>query len=226
MDSNIVSFCLSCAQRGGRGGAGDQGDAGVARDSVVNQLLAKMDGVAPLVVPTLVIGLTNRRSLVDKALLRPGRFEVQIEVPPPKTVEQRISILNVHIRHMHTSGRLLVRDAPFGSAAAALAHDGLPSYAELLTIMATKCVDFSGASLAGVARAAASHALERSVEEFAQGSHSEGSLLTSCVVTSDDFESAVQDILDGLGDADWTEDDDSSKAQSKDSEGNFVRSCW
>jgi len=52
--------------RGGRGGkGGDQGDAGVARDSVVNQLLAKMDGVHPLPVPTLVIGLTNKRSLIE-----------------------------------------------------------------------------------------------------------------------------------------------------------------
>lgn len=51
--------------RGGRGGKGEQGDAGVARDSVVNQLLAKMDGVHPLPVPTLVIGLTNKRSLIE-----------------------------------------------------------------------------------------------------------------------------------------------------------------
>lgn len=55
--------------RGGRGGKGDQGDAGVARDSVVNQLLAKMDGVHPLPVPTLVIGLTNKRSLIE-----PGEY--------------------------------------------------------------------------------------------------------------------------------------------------------
>ncbi len=54
--------------RGGRGGKGDQGDAGVARDSVVNQLLAKMDGVDPLEVPTLVIGLTNKRSLVEPGM--------------------------------------------------------------------------------------------------------------------------------------------------------------
>jgi vesicle-fusing ATPase len=51
--------------RGGRDGKGGQGDAGVARDSVVNQLLAKMDGVNPLPVPTLVIGLTNKRSLIE-----------------------------------------------------------------------------------------------------------------------------------------------------------------
>ena len=103
--------------RGGSGGKGEQGDAGVARDSVVNQLLAKMDGVHPLKVPTLVIGLTNKRTLIEPALLRPGRFEVQIEVPPPETVEQRVSILYVHMKNMFHAGRLLVADAPEGTAA-------------------------------------------------------------------------------------------------------------
>ncbi|KAI2490025.1 AAA-family ATPase [Fragilaria crotonensis] len=74
-------FDAMARTRGGKAGSGVQGDAGVARDSVVNQILAKMDGVDPLPVPTLVIGMTNKRSLIDPALLRPGRFEVQIEVP-------------------------------------------------------------------------------------------------------------------------------------------------
>lgn len=98
-------------------GKKDQGDAGVARDSVVNQLLAKMDGVDELVVPTLVIGLTNRRSLIEPALLRPGRFEVQIEIQPPRTVRQRVSILKVHTARMFQAGRMLVSDAPEGTAA-------------------------------------------------------------------------------------------------------------
>lgn len=51
----LDEFDAMARARGGRGN-GDQGDAGVARDSVVNQLLAKMDGVEPLCVPTLVIG--------------------------------------------------------------------------------------------------------------------------------------------------------------------------
>lgn len=110
-------FDAMARQRGGRGGKGDQGDAGVARDSVVNQLLAKMDGVDELVVPTLVIGLTNRRSLIEPALLRPGRFEVQIEVPPPRTVAQRVSILKVHTSRMYKAGRMLVCDAPQGTPA-------------------------------------------------------------------------------------------------------------
>ena len=60
--------------RGGRGGS--QGDAGVARDSLVNQMLTCLDGIEPPVVPTFVIGLTNKRSLID-----PGKLLIQA----PKT---------------------------------------------------------------------------------------------------------------------------------------------
>jgi len=42
---------------------------------VVNQLLAKIDGVEQL-NNILVIGMTNRRDMIDEALLRPGRLEV------------------------------------------------------------------------------------------------------------------------------------------------------
>ena len=202
-------FDAIARSRGGRGGSGDQGDAGVARDSVVNQLLAKMDGVDPLVVPTLVIGLTNKRSLIEPALLRPGRFEVQVEVPPPRTVGQRVSILKVHTKHMHEAGRLLVRDAPDGTAAARKAawSDELPSYDELLEQLARDCDGFSGASIAGVCRAAASHALERAVEEFTRDSEG-SSLLDECIVTEQDFAEALKDVLESQGDTDWKEDDE------------------
>lgn len=210
--------------RGGSGGKGDQGDAGVARDSVVNQLLAKMDGVEALTVPTLVIGLTNKRSLVDDALLRPGRFEVQIEVPPPRTAEQRASILKVHTQSMYDAGRLLVRDAPSGSPAALRCQNGVDeaipaSYHELLQQLAEDTAGFSGASLAGVARAAASHALERAVEDFT--SHvmdederisSSSSLLTDCLVTYEDLTSAVEDVRNSQGRTDWEEDEEINTA--------------
>ena len=198
--------------RGGRGGNGDQGDAGVARDSVVNQMLAKMDGVDPLAVPTLVIGLTNKRSLVEPALLRPGRFEVQIEVPPPRTVAQRVSILQVHTKHMHQAGRLLVKDAPANTAAARQASEllDLQSYDELLESLAIECDGFSGASLAGVARAAASHALERAVEDFADSGQGT-TLLEACVVTTEDFEAAVTDVMESLGTSDYADDEDTKE---------------
>jgi SpoVK/Ycf46/Vps4 family AAA+-type ATPase len=181
---------------------------GVARDSVVNQLLSKMDGVAPLEVPTLVIGLTNKRSLIDAALLRPGRFEVQIEVPPPRTIAQRKSILRVHTRHMQKAGRLLVSDAPEGTAAANHTIDcqnDLPSYDELLQRLAEETDGFSGASLAAMARAAASHALERAVEELTKQNPEEShKLMQECIVTIDDFEESKKDF-ENTGSEDYSD---------------------
>ena len=58
-----------CKARGTVGGS-----SGVS-DTVVNQLLSKIDGVEQL-NNILVIGMTNRRDMIDEALLRPGRLEV------------------------------------------------------------------------------------------------------------------------------------------------------
>jgi vesicle-fusing ATPase len=80
------------------------GGGEVARASAVNQILAKLDGVNPI-GNVLVIGTTNRRDLLDEALLRPGRLEVQIEVPLP-TKEGRREILNIYFAPMRRQGRL------------------------------------------------------------------------------------------------------------------------
>ena len=73
-------------------------------DSIVNQLLSKIDGVNAL-NNVLIIGMTNRKDLIDPALLRPGRLEVHVEIGLPNR-EGRIQILNIHTNAMRTNGFL------------------------------------------------------------------------------------------------------------------------
>ncbi|CAF4376497.1 unnamed protein product, partial [Adineta steineri] len=80
-----------------------QSSAGVS-DTVVNQLLSKIDGVDQL-NNILIIGMTNRRDMIDEALLRPGRLEVQIEIGlPDETGRQQI--LNIHTNRLREHNKL------------------------------------------------------------------------------------------------------------------------
>lgn len=51
-------------------------------ESVVNQLLSKIDGVNSL-NNILVIGMTNRKDMIDEAVIRPGRLEIHLEIGLP-----------------------------------------------------------------------------------------------------------------------------------------------
>ena len=81
-------------QRGsGLGGGHDE------REQTLNQLLTEMDGFESSNTPVIVLAATNIPDVLDKALLRPGRFDRRIDVPFPDT-ESREEILKIHAKNV------------------------------------------------------------------------------------------------------------------------------
>lgn len=111
-------------------------------DSIVNQLLAKLDGVEQL-NNILVIGMTNRLDMIDEALLRPGRLEVHLEISLPDE-KGRLQIIKIHTTKMKTNNIL---------------DDDVDLY-ELSQL--TK--NYSGAEIAGLVKSASSFAFNRHVK--------------------------------------------------------------
>ena len=76
---------------------GLQDNTGVSQ-RIVNQFLAELDGMQTL-QNVLVVGATNRADILDPAVLRPGRFDNVLFVPPPDNAA-RLEILQVHTKAM------------------------------------------------------------------------------------------------------------------------------
>ena len=167
-------------------GAAD-GDTSGVRDSVVNQLLAKMDGVNEL-SNVLVIGLTNRPELLDEALLRPGRLEVKLEVSLPDLAGRR-DILRIHTRAMRENGALSEDAECYIDADGAACS--MDSVAVTSPSLPEATEHFSGAELAGLVRSATSFALGRSALETDGG--------VGATVTRSDLEAALGEVRPARG---------------------------
>ena len=115
----------------------DYGDSRVT-ERIISQLLTEMDGLVTLENVT-VLAATNRPDILDPALLRPGRFDRIIYVPPPNQ-EARKEILKIHTRNMP-----LAEDVDL---------DELAKITE----------GYSGSDLEAVVREAAMIALRRNIE--------------------------------------------------------------
>jgi len=122
-------------QRGANVGGGHD-----EREQTLNQLLVEMDGFAPN-EGIIIIAATNRPDILDRALLRPGRFDRQIVVDKPD-VTGRAAILKVH-----TKGKPIAKDAD-------------------LDILARRTPGFTGADLANLVNEAALLAARRNKHEI------------------------------------------------------------
>jgi transitional endoplasmic reticulum ATPase len=80
-------------------------------ERVISQLLTELDGIEAR-KGVLVIAATNRRDMLDPALLRPGRFDLLLEVPPPDR-RAREKIFAVHL-----AGKPVAPDVGAGDLAA------------------------------------------------------------------------------------------------------------
>lgn len=127
----------------GQGGGNDE------REQTLNQLLVEMDGFGTDET-IIVLAATNRPEILDKALMRPGRFDRQVIVDNPD-IKGREEILKVHIR-----GKKIAKDVD-------------------LSIIAKKTPGFVGADLANLLNEAAILAAREGREEITMADLEEAS---------------------------------------------------
>lgn len=157
-----------CKQRGMTNSSSGVGD------TVVNQLLSKIDGVNSL-NNILVIGMTNRKDMIDEALLRPGRLEVHIEISLPDE-HGRQQILRIHTSKMRENGML--------------------SGDVNTDVIATHTKNYSGAEIEGVCKSAAAFALNRHVDYRDLKKDVDASGMK---VTMEDFQRALVEVQPAFG---------------------------
>ncbi|CAA0393668.1 unnamed protein product [Arabidopsis thaliana] len=153
---------------------GSTRDGTGVHDSIVNQLLTKIDGVEAL-NNVLLIGMTNRKDLLDEALLRPGRLEVQVEISLPDEAG-RLQILQIHTNKMKENS-FLGTDIN-------------------LQELAARTKNYSGAELEGVVKSATSYALNRqlSMDDLTKPVEEE-----NIKITMEDFLHAIYEVQPAFG---------------------------
>jgi len=155
-----------CKQRGSGAGGG----TGVG-DSVVNQLLSKLDGVNQL-NNILLIGMTNRKDMIDEALLRSGRLEVHMEISLPDE-HGRAQILKIHTTKMREN-KVMGDDV------------NLQELAQLTR-------NFSGAEINGLVKSATSFAMQRHIKVGTVAAIDEKSI-ADMKVMHEDFLRALSEV--------------------------------
>jgi transitional endoplasmic reticulum ATPase len=135
-------------------------------DRVLSQFLAELDGIEEL-KGILILAATNRVDMLDPAVLRPGRFDEIVEIPPLRE-KDRLEIFRVHLRHKPLDKGIDLAD---------LAH---------------KTDGFSGAEIASVCNRAALLAVRRAVDTLRQNPLKKAVL----TIRRRDIENAIAEIGD------------------------------
>jgi len=108
-------------------------------EKIVNQLLTELDGVEEI-EGVMVIAATNRKDLIDAALLRPGRIDAHVDLPMPD-IETREEIFKVHMKNMPINKEINIKE------------------------MAKKTEGWTGADIEAVVRFAGINAIKRNYKE-------------------------------------------------------------
>ena len=143
---------------------GTSSDSGVT-ERVISQILTEMDGLEAL-HNVVVIAATNRPDIIDPALLRPGRFDRLVFIPPPD-LEARKEILKIH-----TKGKPLEKDVD-------------------LAKLAAKMENYTGAEIAAVCN----EAVMLTIRDYVlKGGDLEEESIKKLKVTAKYFEKAMENV--------------------------------
>jgi peroxin-6 len=160
---------------------GVAGDSGGVMDRVVSQLLAEMDGVdddpKKLV---FILAATNRPDLIDKQLLRPGRFDKMLYVGPCTTTEDKELVIKALTKRFKMKKDLTTK-----------------KIAEMIIS------DVTGADLYSICSNAWLNAVRKHVKKFHDGKHKEEDMTsTKIVVSLDDFKISLNQFVSSLNQVD------------------------
>jgi len=137
------------------------GDEGGVGENVLSQLLTEIEeGISSRVV---VLGITNRPDILDTSLLRTGRLDLKLYVPPPDE-KGRLEIIKILTEKMPLSSDVKLQE------------------------IAVATQNYSGADLASLCREAAVHAMRNNSTKINSNDFAEGLKQTSPSITSDVIE--------------------------------------
>ena len=156
---------------------GHAGSHSSVNDSVVNQLLSMIDGINQ-VNNIFIIAMTNRKDLLDEALLRAGRIEVHIEIGLP-CLEGRKQIFRIHTNKMKTNSMM---DPTID-----------------IDMLASLTDNYSGAEIESIVKNAGSRALHEQLSSNIKNIKD-----TDIIVTSNHFLQSIDEITPYFGNIDKT----------------------